>query len=105
MYGKDFGDLMPDILAEAEMVYVSTKSFATKSQEAAYHNKGDCQALLRRAYPEMCVEFHCPLPNGWIIRSCVGYAKNSPIILRSFQAKQDTRDGNMICVCCCWLQR
>ena len=52
MYGKDFGDLMPDILAEAEMVYVSTKTIATKSQEAAYHNKADCPQLLRRAYPE-----------------------------------------------------
>ena len=49
---KDFGDLMPDILAEVEMVYVSTKTIATKSQEAAYHNNRNCSVLLRRAYPE-----------------------------------------------------
>ena len=49
---KDFGDLMPDILAEAEMVYVSTKTIATPGQEAAYHNNHNCSVLLRRAHAE-----------------------------------------------------
>ncbi len=39
---KDFSDLMPDILAEVEMVYVSTKTINTKGQEAAYHKRDDC---------------------------------------------------------------
>ena len=49
---KDFGDLMPDILAETEMVYVSMKTIAVPGQEAAYHNNRNCSQLLRRAYPE-----------------------------------------------------
>ena len=48
---KDFDDLMPDILAEVEKVYVSTKTINTKSQKAAYHNKDNCR-LLKKAYPE-----------------------------------------------------
>ena len=48
---KDFGDLMQDILAEVEMVYVSTKTINTEGQEAAYHNKDDCPRL-NAAYPE-----------------------------------------------------
>ena len=48
---KDFSDLMPDILAEVEMVYVSTKTINTKDQEAAYHNKDNCWRL-KKAYTE-----------------------------------------------------
>ena len=48
---KDFGDLMPDILTEVEMVYVSTKTIDTKDVKAAYHNKDDCWRL-RNAHPE-----------------------------------------------------